>query len=462
MPSKILIIGAGAAGLFAAYELCMLKNTEIKIIEEGPSVERRICASKDHAVCVKCKPCRMLCGVGGAGTYSSGLLNLDPNIGGNLSEIAGSEEKARELIDRIDAIFVKHGAPNQLFYPNDDKIGEIQRLAGSVGIKFIPVKQRLLGTENAPKIIKDIQEYLQTKGIQFLLDQQVTEITPTGVKLQNGGTLEFDYCLAAPGRYGMHWLAQQMENLHVETKYLPVDIGVRVEVPAFIMEHICAFERDPKFHIYTSTYDDFVRSFCTNHKGFVVQEVYDDGTVAVNGHSFINEQSANTNFALLVRVALTHPLEDTSAYGRSIVQACTTLGGRKPLVQRLGDVKRGRRSTEEKIKGNLIQPTLKDTTAGDISMAFPHRLLTDILEAIEKLDTVIPGIESNNTLLYAPEIKYSAKLIVTTKDLETTVKNLYVAGDGAGQTRGIIGAALSGLVAARGISNKISGIEKNN
>ncbi|MHA1650992.1 MAG: NAD(P)/FAD-dependent oxidoreductase [Candidatus Helarchaeota archaeon] len=456
MPIRVVIIGAGAAGLFAAYELCQLKKLEIKIVEEGPDVDKRNCASKEHAVCLKCDPCRMLCGVGGAGAYSSGLLNLDPHIGGDLAELAGSEQRAQKLIEKIDSIFLKHGAPQEVFYPNEEKIAEIQRLAGSVGIRFIPVRQRLIGTENAPKIIKSIQEYLEKKGVQFLLNQRVIEITPNTVKLQNGNEIQFDFCLAAPGRSGMHWLATQMEKLKVETKYLPVDIGVRVEVPAFIMDHICQFERDPKFHIFTTTYDDFVRSFCTNHRGYVVQEVYDDGTVAVNGHSFITEKSQNTNFALLVRVALTHPLEDTSAYGKSIVQACTTLGGGKPLVQRLGDIKRGRRSTEEKIKKNIIQPTLKNTTAGDISMAFPHRILTDILEAIERLDRVIPGIESNNTLLYAPEIKYSAKQIVTNEHLETSIENLFVAGDGAGQTRGIIGAAVSGMIAAHGIIQKVA------
>jgi len=456
MPIRVVIIGAGAAGLFAAYELCQLEKLEIKIVEEGPDVDKRNCASKEHAVCLKCDPCRMLCGVGGAGAYSSGLLNLDPHIGGDLAELAGSEQRAQKLIEKIDSIFLKHGAPQEVFYPNEEKIAEIQRLAGSVGIRFIPVRQRLIGTENAPKIIKSIQEYLEKKGVQFLLNQRVIEITPNTVKLQNGDEIQFDFCLAAPGRSGMHWLATQMEKLKVETKYLPVDIGVRVEVPAFIMDHICQFERDPKFHIFTTTYDDFVRSFCTNHRGYVVQEVYDDGTVAVNGHSFITEKSQNTNFALLVRVALTHPLEDTSAYGKSIVQACTTLGGGKPLVQRLGDIKRGRRSTEEKIKKNIIQPTLKNTTAGDISMAFPHRILTDILEAIERLDRVIPGIESNNTLLYAPEIKYSAKQIVTNEHLETSIENLFVAGDGAGQTRGIIGAAVSGMIAAHGIIQKVA------
>ncbi len=455
MPSKVIIIGAGAAGLFAAYELCQLKNVEIKIIEEGPAVDKRNCASKEHAVCMKCDPCRMLCGVGGAGTYSSGLLNLDPKIGGDLDQLAGSEGHATELIEKIDAIFVKHGAPDQLFYPDQEKITEIQRLAGSVGIRFIPVRQRLIGTENAPEIIKNIQEYLEHNQVQLLLNQRVVEILPNQLVLNNGTTLDYNYCLAAPGRSGMHWLADQMERLEIQTKYLPVDIGVRVEVPSFIMDHICNFERDPKFHIFTTTYDDFVRSFCTNHQGYVVQEMYDDGTVAVNGHSYINELSKTTNFALLVRVSLTHPLEDTSEYGKRIVQACTTLGGGKPLVQRLGDIKRGRRSTEERLEKNIVQPTLKSTTPGDISMAFPHRIFTDILEAIHGLDTVIPGIESNSTLLYAPEIKYSAKLIVTNDQLETNIDGLYVAGDGAGLTRGIIGAALSGLIAAQGIKRKI-------
>ncbi|MHC1591805.1 MAG: NAD(P)/FAD-dependent oxidoreductase, partial [Candidatus Helarchaeales archaeon] len=234
-----------------------------------------------------------------------------------------------------------------------------------------------------------------------------------------------------------------------------ISIGVRVEVPSFVLEPICSFERDPKFHIYPNTYDDFVRTFCVNHEGFVVMERYPDGSIATNGHSFINEKSPNSNLALLVQIRLTKPLEDTTAYGRAIARNCAILGGDKPIVQRISDIRRGRRSKESKIKNNLVQPTLKNVTPGDISMALPHRIFTDILEAIEKLEFVIPGIASPSTLLYAPEIKYSAKKVEVNQFFQTKKKRIFVAGDGAGLSRGIVAAAVTGIIAADGMLKEI-------
>ncbi|MEM2711541.1 MAG: FAD-dependent oxidoreductase, partial [Candidatus Jordarchaeales archaeon] len=230
-------------------------------------------------------------------------------------------------------------------------------------------------------------------------------------------------------------------------------IGVRVEVPATIMEPICNVQRDPKFHIYTHTFDDFVRTFCVNHHGYVVMEVYDDH-IGVNGHSILTKPSPNTNFAILDRIELTEPLEDTTAYGNSIARQITILGGGKPIVQKLGDLRKGRRSTWSRIKRGAVTPTLNNVTPGDISMGLPHRILTSIIEGIEMLDKVIPGIASDSTLIYAPEIKYSAKRVTTNEKLETKVEGLFVAGDGAGVSRGIVGAAVTGVVAARGILEK--------
>ncbi len=452
---KLVIIGAGAAGLFAAYELCDRPELDILIIDMGSDVDKRRCVVSDKLVCAHCKPCHMLAGVGGAGTYSSGQLNLSPEIGGDLIELTGSEEKAWELINKVDNIFVENGAPTKVYEPDENSIMDIKLKAGAVGIQFIPIKQRHIGTENSPMVIKNIKNYLENKNVKFQLRTKVLKINEDSIELDNGEKIFFDFCLVAPGRIGMQWLAKEMERLGVKSRYEPVDIGIRIEVPSYIMDPICSIQRDPKLHIYTHRFDGFVRTFCTNHEGYVVQEVYEDGTIAVNGHSYINKRSKNTNFALLSRVALTKPLEDTTMYGKSIVEAFTILGGGKPIVQRLGDLKRGRRSTFERIKKNMVKPTLQNITPGDISMVMPYRILTDLLESIEKLNYVISGLDNDSTLLYAPEIKYSAKRIVVNKFLETSINNIYVAGDGTGLTRGIVAAAVSGIIAAEGIKNKL-------
>lgn len=454
---KVIIVGAGAAGLFAALELSNRDDLTIEIVEKGDRVEDRKCPLiKNYRLCVHCDVCAILCGVGGAGTYSSGLLNLSPEIGGDLSKLAGSKEKATDLIEKIDSVFIKHGSPNKKYRPDDKKIEEIKKRAASVGIKFIPITQRHIGTENAPKVIKSIQDELKNKkNVSFSLRSEVIEIKKNEIVLKDGEIKNFDFLLLAPGRSGMVWLTEQMQVLGIETRYEPISVGVRVEVPARVMNSVCNFERDPKFHIYPRTYDDFVRTFCVNHEGFVVQERYPDNSIATNGHSFETEKSNNSNFALLVQISLTEPLEDTTAFGKSIAFNCNTLGGGKPILQRLGDIYEGRRSNWDRINNNLVQPTLKDVTPGDISLALPHRIFMDIIESIEKLDSILPGLNNSSTLLYAPEIKYSAKKVVTNNSLETSIPNIFVAGDGAGLTRGIVAAAVTGLIAAEGILEKL-------
>lgn len=452
---KVIIVGAGSAGLFAAYKLIQNKEIEITIIDKGPSVEGRNCElQNDYKYCFHCVPCRTLCGVGGAGLFSSALLNLNPEIGGDLNSLAGNKEKASDLINYIDQVFVDNGAPNNLYEASSSQIKNIMEKADSVGIQFIPITQRHIGTENAPIVIDSIQKSLEKNGVKFILNCEVESIKSDKIITKKGKEFPFDFCILAPGRSGMTWLSEQMNILGIETKYEPLDVGVRVEVPWTVMDQICSIERDPKFHIYTQTFDDFVRTFCVNHQGFVVQEVYGEKNITTNGHSFQSKKSENTNFALLVRISLTEPLEDTTAYGESISFNCATLAGGKPLIQRLADIRKGRRSKWEKLENNFVQPTLKNVTPGDISMALPHRIFIDIIEALEKLDKLIPGVANDSTLLYAPEIKYSAKRIIANQFLETSVNNLFVAGDGAGLTRGIVAAALSGLIAAEGILNK--------
>lgn len=456
MDFRVVIVGAGPAGLAAAYELTKRSIQDIAIIDAGKSATKRNCPMiNSYKMCAHCEVCDIMCGVGGAGTYSSGLLNLNPFIGGDLTELTGNEEEAWELVNLVDQMFLENGAPSNLFKPDEDKVDELERKASSADIKFIPINQRLIGTDNACKVIENIQSRLENEGVKFLLKTRVKEVKQGELLLDNGEIIKFEYCILAPGRSGMKWLEEQMNKIGIKTQYLPVDIGVRVEVPASIMEPICHIQRDPKFHIRTSTFDDFVRTFCVNHRGFVVMEVYEDH-IGVNGYSFMEKKSDNTNFALLVRVGLTEPLEDSTAYGRSIAKQVTILGGGKPLLQRMGDLRRGRRSYWSRIERGAVNPTLLSVTPGDVSIGIPYRILTDILESLEKLDKVIPGVASDSTLLYAPEIKYSAKKVLTDKHLETVIPNLFVAGDGAGVSRGIVTAAATGIIAARGIIKKIS------
>jgi uncharacterized FAD-dependent dehydrogenase len=450
----VVIVGAGPAGLFAAKEIMEQSGMSTIVIDMGRAVKDRICPATIYKACNNCSPCSIMCGVGGAGTLSSGLLNLRPDIGGDLGQLMNSDENAWDLVRYVDDVFVANGAPKKVYDCSEREAEDLKRLAAAAGSQFIPITQRHIGTDNAPRVIQSIGDTLRELGVQFMLKKRVVRIESGTVTLDDKSTVHGNYILAAPGRSGANWLATEARRLKIPTEYEPIDIGVRVEVPAVVLDPVIKISRDPKFHVFPDTYDDFVRTFCVNHQGFVVQEVYDD-FIGVNGHAMTDKRSDNTNFALLVRIELTEPLEDTTVYGRTIALQTTTLGGGKPIIQRLGDLKRGRRSTWDRInKGGNLKPTLVNVTPGDVSMALPHRIVTDLVEGLDKLDHVMPGVSSNSTLIYAPEIKFSANRICTNEDFETYIPNLFVAGDGAGLSRGLVTAAATGVIAARGILKK--------
>jgi len=453
MKTDVVVIGAGPAGLFAARELVEQSKLNILVIEQGREPRSRECPVTTYKGCTKCTPCNVMSGVGGAGTLSSGLLNLRPDIGGNLFQFTKSQDEAWSLIKYVDQTFLKYGAPDHLYTAERDDIENLERKAAAVDVKYISIPQRHIGSDNAPKVIERFQRDLEAKGVKFMLGRKVKQIDKGGVTLEDGTQVKCTYTIASPGRSGASWLNEEARRLKIPTRYEPIDIGVRVEVPAVVMTPIVEVSRDPKFHIHSHTYDDFVRTFCVNHEGFVCQEVY-DSFVGVNGHSMTGKKSQNTNFAFLVRIKLTQPLEDTTVYGRTIAMQATTLGGGRPLLQRLGDLVAGRRSTWDRIERGNVVPTLTNVTPGDIAMALPHRIVTNVLEGLEKLNSVIPGVASASTLLYAPEVKFSANLIRTNKDLETPIENLFVAGDGAGLSRGLVTAAATGILAARGVLKK--------
>ena len=454
----VIIIGSGPAGMFAANEL-LNKKLRILVIDSGKPISKRKCPMEVDGKCINCEPCNIMCGVGGAGTFSDGTLNLRPDIGGDLSEFTRNPREAYSLVEEVDKTFLRFGAPKKLSGADGKGVTKLKRKAASSGIKFVDIRQRHIGTDKAPKIIGKFEKHLRKGGVEFLLQTEVKDILIkdgkcSGVKLETGRKIKARFVLASPGRIGASWFDKQIEKHGIKARHGPIDVGVRVEVSSIIMDPIVGINRDPKFHIRTKRYDDFVRTFCTNDHGYVVKENY-DGMVGINGHSFIAQGSDNTNFAFLVRVALTKPVENTIKYGESIAKLATTIGGGKPILQILGDLRRGRRSHKGRILQNPVQPTLKEVTPGDISMALPHRIVMDIIEGLEKLNEVIPGVASDSTLLYAPEIKFYATQVKINGGMETSIKNLFAAGDGAGLSRDIVNSAATGILAGRGILAKI-------
>jgi uncharacterized FAD-dependent dehydrogenase len=395
-----------------------------------------------------------MCGLGGAGGMSSGVLNLRYDVGGDLSKLTRSVGKAKALVKEVDEIFVNHGAPEKLYGTDIHETERLRRKAADAGIKFVPIPQRHIGSEYLPAVINSLRHELESRGVKLMLGSRVKRVVKNGV-IVGKRKITGRYILAAPGRIGAEWFAIQARELGAELSHGPIDVGVRVEIPAAVYESVTRVNRDPKFHIRTKTFGDFVRTFCTNEGGWVMEERYNDH-VGVNGQSLRGKRSPNTNFALLARIELTQPVTDTTAYGRSIAYLATTIGGGRPLLQRLGDLRAGRRSTWERVGRGDVAPTLKSVTPGDISMALPGRIVTDLLEGLELLDKVAPGVASDSTLIYAPEVKFYAMQIKVDQGMETTVPNLFVAGDGAGLSRGMVTAAATGLLAARGIIEKAS------
>jgi hypothetical protein len=455
-----VIVGAGPAGLFAALELSnSCPGLEILVIDQGSDIPERICPMKKRDLCQHCNPCHIMCGVGGAGTYSDGLLNLHPSIGGDLEALAAKD--AWKLIEEVDSAFLRYGAPRQTQEPTPEDAEMLRRKAAAAGARFIPIRQRHMGSDRTPQIIAAFKDDLVKRGVRFLLKSCVVDLIVEGcvcrgVRLADGTPLEAKVVLLSPGRIGASCISDLIDRYGIDAKYGPLDVGVRVEVPAIIMDPVTRINRDPKFYIITRRYDDFVRTFCTNAGGFVVKEEYPQ-FIATNGHSLLGDCSENTNFAFLVRLELTEPVENTTAYGMSIAELVTTIGGRRPVIQRLGDLHRGRRSTEKRIDRNPVRNTLKDVTPGDISMALPHRIVMDIIEGLETLNQIIPGVNADSTLLYAPEIKFYAREIRVDCKMMTSIPGLYAAGDGAGLSRGIVAAAATGILAGRGMAGDLCG-----
>lgn len=461
----VIIIGAGPSGLFCSLELTKLApKLKVAVIDEGRDAMDRKCpinhVGTQSIKCAKCSPCHIMSGVGGAGGLSDGKLNLNYRIGGDLSEFV-SESEAEKLIDYVDKVFLENGGPKETSGENGGTEELIVR-AAKAGIKYIPVRQRHVGSDKLPELIHSIKKGIEKSGTNFLLNTKAVSVENAGkekrVKIKSAGkesTLSCKYLVLAIGRSGSHWLQEQSKSLGLAASHAPIDVGVRVEVQNSVMEQVTNVNWDPKFIIYTDKYDDRVRTFCTCPSGFVAREDY--GTyVGVNGHSMRGKKSMNTNFAFLTTVKLTEPVENTIEYGRAIAMLATKIGGGNPILQRLRDLRSGKRSTWDRINKSYVSPTLTSVTPGDISMALPHRIVMNIIQGLEKLDKVIPGVAQDGTLLYAPEIKFYGMRVQVKEGMETSIENIFAAGDGAGLSRDIVNAAATGVIAARGIARKIN------
>ncbi len=439
---EIIIIGAGPAGLFAALGLENLGAGKILLVEQGPDLGER---HRDT-------PSGLLCGWGGAGAFSDGKLILSPEVGGFLSDLLPLDD-LNSLIQEVDSIYQALGAPSELYGGDSDTQELLKSKARQAGLIFIPTHLRHIGTENCQRVLSRLRERLAGRieirtrcRAQHILAQ---DGTVTGVALESGEEVEARYVIAAPGRAGAAWIREEARRLAIPSVPSPVDIGVRVEVPAPVLEPLTEAAYEAKLIYYSRTFDDKVRTFCMNPYGEVVLEDL-DGLVTVNGHSYTSRKTENSNFAILVSSMFTEPFNDPISYGQYIARLANLLG-QGALVQRLGDLQAGRRTTPARLERCLTRPTLKDAAPGDLSFVLPYRCLKDILEMLEALDTLVPGINDRHTLLYGVEVKFYSHRLKLSPDLATPIANLFIIGDGAGITRGLIQASVSGLVAARAI-----------
>ena len=453
----IAIIGAGPAGTFAAYELIEKKpGLRIVVLESGRDIYHRVCpisAGKTES-CIGCKPCSIMRGFGGAGAFSDGKYNFTTKFGGWLNDYL-PDAKVMELIDYVDAINMKHGAPAKVFSTAGSDIG---KRALEHDLHLLDASVRHLGTENNLHMLEKTYEYLKDK-VEFRFECPVKHIETDGkggnaLLLENGDRIEAEYLVAAPGRAGAEWFTDECRHLGVELLNNQVDVGVRVEVPDAVFNHITDEVYEAKLVYRTKRYGDLVRTFCMNPHGHVVME-NTDGIITVNGHSYSDPklQSNNTNFALLVSNRFTEPFNEPHQYGKRIASFSNMLGG-GIIVQRFGDLLKGRRTNADRLGKSFTKPTLQ-ATPGDLSLVLPKRHLDNIIEMIQALNTIAPGMSNDDTLLYGVEVKFYSSRIVLSKELETKLPKIFAVGDGAGVTRGLSQAGASGIYVARTILSRL-------
>jgi uncharacterized FAD-dependent dehydrogenase len=454
----VIIVGAGPAGIFAALELVSAdKDIKILLLEKGRELEKRICPSEKHGViCRECPECNLLCGWGGAGAFSDGKLTLSKETGGNLSRYIDTSFLG-ELLAYVDDIYVAYGAPPELYGGDTEKVNKLKQVAEANRLTLVPSRIRHIGTDRCPEVLRNMKQALNSNAdILFSCDVTsflVDDDRVTGVMTEKKGSFSSEYVIIAPGREGAVWLEDQARRTGLSLLKNPVDIGVRVELSADVLKPLTDIAYEPKLIFESQTFGDRARTFCVNPYGEVVKE-YLQGVWTVNGHSYSGKKTGNTNFAILVSTSFTEPFDEPHLYGRNIAHLANLLGN-GIILQRLGDLRAGHRSTPQRIAEGRVEPTLADAVPGDLSFVLPYRYVTDILEMLEAMDRIAPGVNGDDTLLYGVEVKFYSRQLKLDSNLETEINNLFAIGDGAGVSRGLIQASASGVIAAREILKRI-------
>ena len=448
----VIIIGAGPAGIFTALELADT-GLSILIVEKGQDIRERIATSRNKNALPKDKVRNVVCGWGGAGAFSDGKLTLTTEYGGNLDDYM-SKAELMEKIAYVDDVYCRFGGADRKVYGDENKecIRQMQRKAAAADLRLIPARIRHLGTDVNAQILTNMRDFLDGK-IDIMADTAVDHIVVEDGQVR--GVIIADqlyacrYLVCAPGREGSEWFVGEVDKLGLKLTSNAVDIGVRVEMPAEILETITDIVYESKLIYFSKSFDDRIRTFCMNPYGFVVEE-NNDGLLTVNGHSYAHKRSENTNFAILVSKKFTEPFHEPIKYGKYIANLANILGG-GVIVQRFGDLLDGRRSTPERILRGLVRPTMPDATPGDLSLVLPYRHLQDIKEMLEALDKVAPGANSRHTLLYGVEVKFYSNRLELNHKLETKIPNFFAIGDGAGITRGLVQASTAGVTVGKEI-----------